>query len=275
MLSHGNKSGLNCFGETDSALKIMPQAILLDLDDTLIDNSGSAQQSWRLACESWAAEVVGPDVAPLVAEINRVREWYWSDQERHRLGRQDLRATSAWIVHQALLSLGHNQMEVAHAIAHAYCDRRDATVEIFPATHRVLEKLRARDLPLALVTNGTGPAQRAKIERFDLARYFDAIFVEGEVGIGKPDERVYRLALETLGAKPEETWMVGDNFEWEVVAPARLGLGTVWVNRHGTEVPSAAGGRPMQSIASGAPPATPVRPTHVIASIEQLLDLLP
>ncbi|WP_293454912.1 HAD hydrolase-like protein [Phenylobacterium sp.] len=45
-----------------------------------------------------------------------------------------------------------------------------------------------------------------------------------EHGFGKPEERAYRHALQALDADPSEVWMVGDNLEWEVAAPQRLGI---------------------------------------------------
>ena len=53
---------------------------------------------------------------------------------------------------------------------------------------------------LALVTNGAASLQRQKIARFELEPLFDLILVEGELGFGKPDERIYRLALNELAA---------------------------------------------------------------------------
>jgi putative hydrolase of the HAD superfamily len=97
---------------------------------------------------------------------------------------------------------------------------------------------------LALLTNGAADAQRRKISRFGLASLFDVILVEGEVGFGKPDERIYRLALRELNVDPQNAWMVGDNLEWDVAAPQKLGLFTVWIDRHGKGLPAERGIRP-------------------------------
>jgi putative hydrolase of the HAD superfamily len=59
----------------------------------------------------------------------------------------------------------------------------------FPDAHNVIDALRARGTRLALVTNGASEAQRAKIDRFDLANRFDHFQIEGEHEFGKPDER--------------------------------------------------------------------------------------
>ena len=59
---------------------------------------------------------------------------------------------------------------------------------------------------LALITNGAAAPQRAKVVRFDLTHRFHHIQIEGEHGFGKPEERAYRHALQTLGVAPEDTW---------------------------------------------------------------------
>ena len=236
-----------------------PRAILVDLDDTILDDHGGVHVAWQETCEAFAQRLNGLGVEPFLQAVHRVAAWYWSDPERHRVGRQDLRGTTAWIVGEALRSLGREDDALARAIAHAYRDRRDALVRPFPGAVDALATLKARGLLLALVTNGAASAQRAKIERFDLARYFDFILVEGEFGAGKPEERVYRAAMEALGSSPDETWMVGDNLEWEVAVPQRLGLTTVWVDH----------------ARRGLPPNPPARPHHVVHALADLPGLVP
>jgi putative hydrolase of the HAD superfamily len=108
---------------------------------------------------------------------------------------------------------------------------------------------------MALVTNGDKRQQRAKIERYDLGRYFDAVLIEGEFGAGKPDETVYRHVLESLGVPAAEAWMVGDHLEWDVGAPQRLGLRGVWVDREG----------------AGVTPGNAVRPHRIIREFPEIL----
>ena len=112
---------------------------------------------------------------------------------------------------------------------------------------------------MALVTNGDKSQQREKIERYDLGRYFDVILIEGEFGAGKPEEVVYRHVLERLGVAAREAWMVGDNLEWDVAAPQRLGLTGVWVDRAGT------------GLAAG----SAVHPHRIIREFRELADPTP
>jgi putative hydrolase of the HAD superfamily len=79
---------------------------------------------------------------------------------------------------------------------------------------------------------------------------FDAIFVEGELGFGKPDPRVDELALSRLGVSPAEAWMVGDHLEFDVAAPQQLGIYGVWVDARSKGVPRDSRVRPDRTVRS-------------------------
>jgi len=119
----------------------------------------------------------------------------------------------------------------------------------FPGALDTLVALRQAGMPMALLTNGDAAGQRAKIERFDLAHFFDCIVVEGEFGVGKPDARVYEHALAALGApRGRETWMVGDNLAADVGGAQALGLTGIWVDWEGAGLPTDAAAQPDHSI---------------------------
>jgi len=223
------------------------KALLLDLDDTLLDYSGGAERCWTEACASAAAS---HDQARLVSALSASRRWFWDDPERHRRERRHMLRAWTQIAAHALESYGAPAPELATAIAADFSARRRAVMALFPEALACLQALRARGLPLALVTNGDAVQQRDKIERHDLARYFGAILIEGEFGCGKPEERVYREALRQLGVRPEGAWMVGDHLEWDVFAPQRLGLTGVWIDRGGAGLPADADARPHRIIRS-------------------------
>jgi putative hydrolase of the HAD superfamily len=61
--------------------------------------------------------------------------------------------------------------------------------------------------------------------------------IEGEFGTGKPDAAVYRHALATLGTPAAATWMVGDNFGWDVAGAHAAGLTGIYIDREGRGLP--------------------------------------
>lgn len=211
---------------------------MIDLDDTLIDFTSDAESSWRVVCGEAAERVPGLDAGLLYDAIAHTRDWFWSDPERHRIGRADLAAASGSIVHTSLLELSFDLPDMAIEVATRYRRIRDESTALFPETIQCLEDVNAAGIGLAMITNGTGPAQRSKIERFEMERYFDHVLIEGELGFGKPEPAVYETAMAALCSKPGETWCVGDNLEWEVAAPQRLAIHAVWVDRSGSGVPA-------------------------------------
>jgi putative hydrolase of the HAD superfamily len=211
------------------------RALLLDLDDTLLDYSGGVDACWEAACATAAGELAQ---APLVAALAETRRAFWSDPEHNR--RERVHMVRAWtrIATLALEQCGGDQ-RLGAAIAEAFAARRRSVMALFPDALQVLTTLRERGTPLGLVTNGDAREQRAKIERHDLARFFDAMVIEGEFGAGKPDAAVYRTALSGLGVAPgPEVWMVGDHLEFDVAGPQRVGLRAAWLDRPGLGVPA-------------------------------------
>jgi putative hydrolase of the HAD superfamily len=230
-------------------MSALPQAILLDLDDTILDDSGGMTSSWRDACVAHCSPLDGPDPAAVFDAIDRTREWYWSDPERHRAGRLELAWARGEVVRLALAELGVDDEELARRIGETYHSLRDDAIKPIDDAVSTIEWLRAQGCRLALLTNGGSAGQRLKIDRFDLARLFDAILIEGEVGFGKPDPRIYTQALATLDVPATEAWMVGDNLEWDVAGPQREGIAGIWIDARGRGVPSEQTVRPDRIIA--------------------------
>jgi len=216
------------------------KALLVDLDDTLLDYTGGVDECWQHACEAHAGPV-GIDPSGLVKAIAETRRWFWSDPGRHRIERTDMLRAWTRITAHALASVGRADEEMAATIAADFSERRWARMVLFPGVTDALEALRGRGVPMALVTNGDTVHQRRKIAQHDLERFFDVIVIEGEMGVGKPQEVVYRYALSKLRIKADEAWMVGDNLEWDVAAPQRLGLRGIWVDGPGLGLPKASG----------------------------------
>jgi putative hydrolase of the HAD superfamily len=228
------------------------KAVLLDLDDTLLDYSSGAEQCWTEACAAGAGAL---DQTVLLAELARARRWFWSDPERHRRERIDMVRAWTAIVARALEGCGASDPRRAAVVAEDFAVRRRAIMRLFPEALEFLSTLRGRGLPLALVTNGDAREQRDKIQRHALAPFFDAILIEGEMGVGKPEAVVYRRALDALGVSAgPDVWMVGDHLEWDVAGSQRIGLRAAWIDRPG----------------AGLPPGSVVQPDRIVRALGEL-----
>jgi putative hydrolase of the HAD superfamily len=222
----------------------LPRALLLDLDDTIVNYSGGIADCWRHACDSCRGDLGSITPELLHGAIERTRAWFWSDPDRHREGRLDLDAAAERVVTLALTELGASNPQLATAIAAGYKTQHETRVAPFPHALETVQWLRDSGCRLALVTNGGAATQRAKLEKFGLTPLFDAMLIEGELGFGKPDPRVYTKALADLGVNANEAWMVGDHLEWDVAQPQRMGLRGIWVDTHGVGVNESEGVQP-------------------------------
>ncbi len=95
-------------------------------------------------------------------------------------------------------------------------------------TPEVLEKLKGR-YKLAIVSNGDSMQQHNKIDQVRIAEYFDLLLVGGDIGIQKPDKRIFEYAADHLKLELNECLMVGDVFANDIVGALKAGLKAVWI----------------------------------------------
>jgi putative hydrolase of the HAD superfamily len=239
----------------------LPTAILLDLDDTILSAFGQAEGQWQRVIASFIEHLAPHPPEDVIAAIQAYSKHLWADQARHKHWRHRIGAARRHIVQTAFAELCGKTgrpvppSEICDALADRFNELHEAELRMFPGAHETLDRLKELGVKLALVTNGAAAPQRRKVVRFALEHRFDHIQIEGEHGFGKPEEQAYRHAMAALGVKPDETWMVGDNLEWEVVAPQRLGIYAIWYDGYGV----------------GLPPDSPVRPDRIIRSLPELL----
>lgn len=232
----------------------LPPALLLDLDDTILRYGAGGEGLWRELLAPHAREL-GLAVDAMEGAVRAVAGPYWSDPQQARAGRLDMRAARRAIVAGAFARLGIDDAERGGRIADAFTWEREARMEPLPGALEAVDRLRAEGHRLALVTNGGPALQRAKLARFGLESHFHAVFVEGELGYGKPDPRVFRAALGAVAAGPDEAWMVGDNLSADIAGAQAVGIHAVWVDHRG----------------EGPPDDAPARPDRVVAGLGELL----
>lgn len=237
----------------------LPQAILFDLDDTLIRAYAQPEEAWTRLLQVFAPHLdLAGDAAvePVRVAIMEEARAFWNDRAEAARWRLDIPGARRLSVRAGLARLGYRDEMLADRIADAFTELRRAEYRLYPDAHATVDALRRQGVKLALVTNGAAATQRAKIERFDLVHRFDHIQIEGEFGRGKPELDVYHHALERLGCAACDAWMVGDNYEWEVEAPQKIGLSGIWYD-------------PFEA---GIPLHATARPTRVIRRLGELLE---
>jgi HAD superfamily hydrolase (TIGR01549 family) len=199
-------------------------AVFFDLDDTLFDHRESARAALRAVHAAHAATAD-------FADFERHHTQYLEEMHLEVLaGRVDLdeaRRERFRRVFRALgVSLGESQ---AHVVASAYRSG-------YLTARRPLDG--AADLLLALkphariviVTNNLLEEQQDKLAFCGLASYVDALVASEDVGVSKPDPRIFEIALERVGASAPEAVMVGDSWANDVAGAHAVGIRAIWFN---------------------------------------------
>jgi putative hydrolase of the HAD superfamily len=236
----------------------LPRAMLIDMDDTILSAYGRPDIAWNIVATEFAGELAPLTPQQVAAAAVDSQRKFWASAEaawrlklaeaRREVVRNGFAALAA--AHQTALPI-----DLAIRLADRFTAYREEQMFVFPGAHEAIDALKAHGVKLALVTNGAAGIQRAKVERFALTHRFDHIQIEGEHGFGKPEERAYQHAMQALGVTAGETWMVGDNLEWEVEVPQRLGIYAIWMDVHG----------------EGLPADSPIKPDRIIRSLTELL----
>jgi HAD superfamily hydrolase (TIGR01549 family) len=243
------------------------RAIYFDLDDTLCGYWDASKAALRKAFElhgppgitpeqmviHWAAAFRG--FAPSLKETG----WYATylqTAEPTRTEQMRRALDQAQIVDEAR----------AAALSEAYMRERDRFLRLFDDARAVLEELSTR-YPLGLITNGPADTQRQEIATLGIEGFFRNIYIEGEMGEGKPKRAVFDRAAAAVDCSPEELLMVGNSFAHDIAPALKFGWHAIWVRR-ASDIP------PSKTTAEEMPPGAPM-PDAVIQHLSELFTLLP
>lgn len=99
---------------------------------------------------------------------------------------------------------------------------------LYPCVEEVLRELAGR-YKLSVISNTISDTPRYVLERADLHRYFDLILCSRDMGIRKPDPRIFKYVLELMGVEPSDAAHVGDSLEADVEGAIRTGMTAIWI----------------------------------------------
>jgi HAD superfamily hydrolase (TIGR01549 family) len=108
-----------------------------------------------------------------------------------------------------------------------------------PGMLEVVKYLKAKQYPIAVITNNFHDEQTDKLRICNMDGYVDHLISAEQFGIGKPDPRIFRYALELFQVSAPEAAMVGDSWESDIMGAEPLGIRPIWLNRRRQPCPAA------------------------------------
>lgn len=130
--------------------------------------------------------------------------------------------------------------------------------KLYPDVKALLKPL-SQKYSLGIIANQSAGTQE-RIDRWGIGKYFDVVVASAEAGCAKPDLKIFNLALEQAGCKPNEAVMIGDRLDNDIAPAKQLGMKSIWVRQ---------GFAKYQSVKKDNE-----QPDYTIEAIGDLLDIL-
>jgi len=216
---------------TSTALR----ALLLDLDDTLIDNPmDTFIPAYFSALESFVADIVAPE--RFIEELLRATR---------AMGANDGSGPTNEEIFTAAFypALGVPREEMAPLLERFYRDafpQLEGFTRPRPAAPKIVEWAQGRGLQVVIATNPLFPRSAIEermawgevgVDRFD----YDLVTTYENSHATKSNPAYFREIVETLGRRPGECLMVGDNWGWDVACAAEAGIPAYWITPDGAQ----------------------------------------
>lgn len=233
----------------------MYKDIFIDFDDTLYDTRGNAIIALAELYDMFHLEkhFDSPDV--FYDEYWKQNIILWTSYAKGEIDRDYL------IVERFRrpLSVGHNinpTVEYCLEVSDCFLDLCASKSGTLDGAHELLHYLKDQGYRIHMASNGFHEVQYKKLASAGMTGYFDTIILSEDAGHNKPAREFFDYALAKTGAKREESIMIGDNYNTDILGAAGADIATILFNRWDKDFV----------------PPTPV--THVVASLMEIKNIL-
>jgi len=204
--------------------------IFFDLDHTLYDFDRSTRQTFSELYEKYELQQNGiPDFDAFMKTYfdHNVRLW-----GEYRDGKISKKFLNVERFHISLLHYGIDDRAFAGRFADEYLRKTPLNKSLFPGAAEVLEYLKPK-YKLHIITNGFEEVQKVKMESNDLNRYFETVTTSEEAGARKPNAQIYHHAMNKAGATAEESIMIGDDPDVDILGARLVGMDQILFTNNG------------------------------------------
>jgi len=196
-------------------------AIFLDIDDTLFSTSEFAERARRNAVQAMILHGLRMDPGAVLRELREVISEFTSNYPSH-FDKLLLRIPPERYA-------GVNPVILVAAGVIAYHETKSSELRPFPDVTSVLRRLSRTELTLGIISAGLQIKQAEKLIRLGLYPFLDpdAIFISDQIGVSKPNPKLYAMACERLELDPAHVMYVGDNPTHDIDPAHEVGMVTV------------------------------------------------
>ncbi len=199
----------------------MIKAVIFDLDNTLMDFMKMKRQAVEAAADAMIDAGLKMSKEKLIEKIYSI---YWKE------GIEDQQIFDKVLLQE----FGYVDYKILAAGIIGYRRAKEANMCVYPHVHMTLMELVKRGIKMCIISDAPRLPVWMRIVALNLHHYFDFVLTYEDTGVKKPSPKPFLMALERLGTKPEETLMVGDWAERDIVGAKQFNMITVFA-RYGDE----------------------------------------
>ena len=197
------------------------EAVIFDLDDTLVDWNKAADLMFQIVLEKCYGVDVEPNTASkMLSDFKKLGNNGYSDKR---------------VVFNTFYKKYPPVYGIPEAEIYTFWDANfptcfypcDETIDILGTIKQFAK--------LGMITNGRTETQKNKMKSAQLYNLFDSIVVSEEAGISKPDKRIFELTLESLNVSSDKAIFIGDNIVKDIGGAQNAKIKGIWFNPKGTE----------------------------------------
>jgi putative hydrolase of the HAD superfamily len=204
--------------------------LFFDLDRTLWDFETNSDETLLEILSKYNLAVKGITSLQLFKEkYSGINTMLWSLYLNGKIIKEKLNLQR---FNLTLEAFGIKDTQLAIAMANDYVEMSPLKTNLFPHAMEMLEYLHGQ-YKLHIITNGFDDVQFKKLERTGMDRYFDQVITSEEAGAMKPKEKIFHFALNKASALANESLMIGDEIEIDLLGAKAVGLDQMYVNHHG------------------------------------------
>jgi putative hydrolase of the HAD superfamily len=202
--------------------------IFFDLDRTLWDFDQNMVDALREIFFEFNLDCTFPDVNTFITSFTKNNDYLW---EKYRLGelKKDILRFKRFDL--TLKDYGVNELLLAKKIGEEYIRITPNKTALVPHTREVLDYL-SKKYKLHIITNGFNEVQFPKLEKCHIDKYFDKVITSETSGYHKPCPEAFGYSLSSANAKKEESIMIGDDLEIDIIGAKKFGIDQVYYNHH-------------------------------------------
>jgi len=198
--------------------------IFFDLDRTLWDFESNSATALKFLFEQLKLENFIPSFQVFHENYRKINAEYWEKYAHQKVTKEALRVGRF----RDTLSLWNiRDPKIIQQLADGYVAISPHQTHLFPGTIDTLTHLKNAGYPLHIITNGFKEVQLIKLQKSGLNDFFEDVLCSEEIGVNKPDPRVFYAALQRNKAKNNQSIMIGDDFKADVIGAEKAGMRAV------------------------------------------------